>query len=140
MTESPQSQDNLDSRLKKSNKSIFIWTTAWLLTTASLAFGPKLIWDFNMLISGFAVLLNIAFGIKMLLANKSLFDGMDELQRKIHFNAMAVSLGVTMILGCLYGLLEPAGILEETPPPSNILFVMGISYLIAVFVNFRKYL
>ena len=86
-----------------------------------------------------AIGLNIGLGIKMLVAHKQALDGMDEMIRKVHFNAMAISLGLTMIAGSLYGSLESAGVLTTTPQPSNILFVMGISYIIAVVVNYRKY-
>lgn len=131
--------NKLDARIKRSNKQIFIWTFAWLVSTASLAFGPKLLWDFNVYLTYIAILCNIVLGIKMLMVNKNLLENMDELQRKIHLNAMANSLGVTMISGTVYGLLEPAGILIETPHPSNLLFVMGLSYLAGVFISTRKY-
>lgn len=139
MNTSSSHSNSLDKRLRKSAKRLFLWTGLWLISTAALAFGPKLIWDFNSTITWVMIASNLFFGINMLLANKHHFDDMDEMQRKIHFNAMGVSLGLTMILGCLYGLLEPAGILAETPPPSNLLFVMGISYIVTVYINFRKY-
>lgn len=132
--------NNHDQRLNKISKTLFLWTALWMLSVAALAFGPKLFWQFNTTVTLVVIVINLALGIKMLVVNKQHFDNMDDMQKKIHFNAMAISLGITMILGVVYGLLEPAGLIEETPNPSNLLFVMGITYLIAVFVNFRKYL
>lgn len=139
MSDGNGNNEKLATRLKRGTIQIFIWTFAWLVSTALLAFGPKLLWDYDSAITWLVIISNFALGIKMLLVNKRHFEDMDELQRKIHFNAMAVSLGLTMISGCLYGLLEPAGILAETPQPSNLLFVMGISYILSVFLNARKY-
>ncbi len=139
MNRTLDNSNNLNERIKKSNKQIFIWTFAWLVSTALLAFGPKLIWDFNIYVTYVVIAINVGLGIKMLLVNKNLLDNMDELQRKIHLNAMGISLGVTMIFGSLYGLLEPSGVLAYTPQPANILFVMGISYIISVFLSARKY-
>jgi len=129
----------LDKRLKKGARNVFIWTSVWLICTALLAFGPKLLWDFNTKITLVVVVANVLSGVKMLLVNKQHLELMDELQRKIQMNAMAVSLGLTMIFGSLYGLLEPAGLIEYTPNPSNILFVLGISYMVALVINHRKY-
>ena len=44
---------------------------------------------------------------------------MDEMQRKIQFEAMAVSLGVSMVFGAIYGLLEAVKLIEHSPNPSN---------------------
>lgn len=132
-------QNNHDKKLQKGSKTLFFWTTLWLLSVVSLAFGPKLLWHFAYEVTVSAVFINLILGIKLVSAHKQHLDDMDELQKKVHFNAMAISLGITMILGTIYGLLQPMGFIEEHPTPSNLLFVMGISYLMAVFINFRKY-
>ena len=129
----------LDQRNKASTKALFIWTLGWLVSLALLAFGPKFIWDFNVTISLSVIAVNVFFGYRMIITNKKHLDGLDELQRQLHLNAMAISLGVSMVFGAIYGLLEPARLLESTPSPSNILFVMGISYFISLVINFRKY-
>ena len=132
-------QNNHDQKLKNGSKTLFFWTTLWVLSVALLAFGPKLLWHFAHAVTVPAVFINLILGIKLLTAHKQHLDDMDEFQKKVHFNAMAISLGMTMILGTIYGLLQPMGFIEEHPTPSNLLFVMGISYLMAVFINFRKY-
>jgi len=129
----------LDQRCKASKKSLFIWTLGWLLSLALFAFGPKFIWDFNFIISLSSIAVNLFFGYQMIITNKKHLDGLDELQRQLHLNAMAISLGVSVVFGAIYGLLEPARLLETTPSPSNILFVMGVSYFVSLVVNFRKY-
>lgn len=139
MSNSSASSEKLDQRLVRGSKQLFVWTLAWLLSTAALAFGPKLIWQFNSAITLSILVLNVLLGIKLIFAFKAHLQDMDEMQQKIHFNAMAISLGSTFIAGNIFGLLEPAGLTESTTSPSNLLFVMGISYLITVIVNFRRY-
>ncbi|RUO74162.1 hypothetical protein CWI80_02065 [Pseudidiomarina sediminum] len=132
-------ETTLAERNKRTTRSLFIWTSGWVLSLALVAFGPKFLWDFAETYTLIAIAVNLFFGYKMILANKRHLDGCDELQRRIHFNAMAISLGVSMVFGALYGLLEAVRLLSETPNPANILFVMGISYMVSIFIGFRKY-
>ena len=129
----------LAQRNKASTKTLFLSTLGWLLSLALLAFGPKLLWDFNVTISLAVIAVNLVFGYCMIITNKKYLDGLDELQRQLHLNAMAISLGVSVVFGAIYGLLEPARLLDATPSPSNILIVMSISYFISLVINFRKY-
>ena len=132
-------QDNLAQRTRQSNKEIFTWTFSWVLSLAVVAFAPKFVWDFAPTYTLIALLVNLVLGYKMIIANKRSLDRMDELQRRIHFNAMAISLGVSMVFGAVYGLLDDVRLISFEPEPSNILFVMGISYIISVFVGLKKY-
>lgn len=129
----------LAQRNKVSTKTLFLWTLGWLLSLALLAFGPKLLWNFNVTISLAVIAVNLVFGYCMIITNKNYLDGLDELQRQLHLNAMAISLGISVVFGAIYGLLEPARLLDATPSPSNILIVMSISYFISLVINFRKY-
>ena len=140
MTSSQSTNGNYAKQLASSTKSLFVWTLAWVVSNALIAFGPKTLWDFNTNMTVVAFAINLLLGLKMILVYKKHLSDMDELQRKIHFNAMAISLGCTMVVGNIFGLLVPAGLLESTPNPANLLFVMGISYLVAVFINYRRYL
>ncbi|MCC2618205.1 hypothetical protein LJ739_18255 [Aestuariibacter halophilus] len=131
--------ETLQQRYKTSIRKLTIWTMAWLISLALVAFGPAFIWDYQTTVSVVAIVVNLLVGVQMIIANKRHLDGMDELQRKLHMNAMAISLGVSMVSGAVYGLLEPVRLLEQTPSPSNILFVMGISYLVSLVIGSRKY-
>ena len=135
-----QQSEKLNARLNRGTKQIFIWTLAWVLSNALVMFGSKNLWNYNTEVTLLALALNLGLGIKMLLVFKDHLADMDEMQRKIHFNAIAVSLGTSMILGSIMGMVEPIGLLEKAPSASSLLFVMGISYIVAVFVNFKRYL
>ena len=53
---------------------------------------------------------------------------MDELQRQTHLEAMALALEITMMLTVIFGALPKANVLAGAQP-SNVLFVIGVSYL-----------
>ncbi|AWL12543.1 hypothetical protein HMF8227_02082 [Saliniradius amylolyticus] len=131
--------NSLEQRHKRSTKALFIWTSGWLLSLALVAFGPKFLWHFSTSITLVAIAVNLFLGYRMIVVNKQHLEALDELQRQLHMNAMAISLGVSMVFGAVYGLLEPVRLLDSTPSPSNILFVMGLSYLISIVINSRKY-
>lgn len=131
--------ENLKKRTARSNKNLFIWTFAWVASLAILAFGPKFIWEFDIVISLIVILINLGFGYKMIMANIKHVNGLDELQRKIQIEAMALTLGVSVVIGALYGLLEGIRLITFEPNPSGLLFVMSFSYLIGVAIFHRKY-
>jgi hypothetical protein len=58
-------------------------------------------------------------------------QSMDELQQRTHLEALALTLGVTMIFTVLYGSFPTAQILKTTYP-SVILVVMSLTYITAV--------
>ena len=137
MSGSRQSSTNLNTRINQSSRSLFLCTTAWVVTTAVLGFGPKLWWDFDITLTLIALVLNLIAGIIMLMANFRHLMSMDELQKQTHLEALAITLGVTFIATVTYGSLESVGILEDTQP-TNILFVTGVSYIVAVIVLWRR--
>lgn len=124
---------------KHSTTPLFLWTLAWLLSLALLAFGAERVWDYYLPVTLGVIAVNLLLGCQMIIANKHHLDQLDELQRKLHMNAMAVSLGVSVVFGAVYGLLEPLQLLNETPSPSNLLFVMALSYIASLLINTRKY-
>ena len=58
------------------------WTVAWLVTTAVAAFGPRLIWNFDTLLTILGVLANLGVGFGMILATKRHLSGLDEMHQK----------------------------------------------------------
>ena len=71
----------------KNTSNLRFWTLAWVLTMALANFGPKFIWEMNTNISLIIVLLNMAIGFGMILANKRHLNGLDELHQKIQLEA-----------------------------------------------------
>jgi hypothetical protein len=137
--QSTSSNNSITEKNKRNTKSLAVWTCAWLLSLALVSFGPVFLWDYNKVISLCAIATNLLMGYKMIMANKQHLEDLDELQQRIHFVAMALSLGVSMVFGAVYGLLEAVRLVEFQPNPSSVLFVMGISYGVGMLLAHRKY-
>jgi len=131
--------NTIKQRTNRSTRSLMIWTLLWTLSLAVIAFAPKFLWDYATTFTLLAIVVNVFFGFKMIMANKVHLESLDELQQRIQLNAMAISLGVSMVFGALYGLLEAVRLISFSPNPSNILFVMGITYFISVVIGSRHY-
>jgi hypothetical protein len=132
-------KSSMAAKNKRNVKALATWTSAWLVSLALVAFGPKLLWNYDNVFTLCAIFVNLLMGYKMIVANKQHLIDLDELQQRIHFVAMAFSLGISMVFGAVFGLLEAVRLVEFAPNPSSVLFVMGISYSVAMAVAHRKY-
>lgn len=126
--------------LKKKNLGRLAgWTLAWTVSTALAAFGTKFLWDGNQTLSALAILLNLAIGIGMVLANRRLLEGSDELEKKIQLESMALTLGLTLVVGIAYSLLDTANVIPWDAEISFLVIFMGLCYLTATVVNQKRY-
>jgi hypothetical protein len=125
---------------KQSNKRLALFTGIWLVTTALLAFGPKLVWDFSVTFTILAVITNLIAGGFMVKANIAHLASLDELGQKIFLESAAITLGVLMVFGVCYELLFFAGnLLSITPRISHIYFVMGFTFMLSTYLGHRRY-
>ena len=132
--------NDLTARTKANTKLLALWTGLWLVSLALLSFGPKFLWNYNVSISLPVLVVNLFIGFKMIWANKVHLEGLDELQQRIMLEAMAISLGSTMVIGAVYGLLNAIKLISVEPNASGLLFVMGISYMVGMLVSRKRYL
>ena len=132
-------KNDYQNRNCRNTRQLRNWTIAWVISTAVAVFAPKYIWDFNTLLSIVGILINIALGFGMLLANRKYLQGLDEMQRKILFDAMALSLGVGLVLGSSYELLEDIKLIPFQPEIPHLMIVMCLTYLIGAITGHRKY-
>ena len=135
MTES----NDFTTRTKINTVQLALWTGAWVLTLALAAFGPKFFWEFNTPITILGVLINLGIGFGMILANKRHLNGLDELMRKIQIEAMAISLGVGLVCGLSYELLEDIKLISFEPEISHLIILMSLTYMIGTIIGYRRY-
>ena len=115
------------------------WTAAWLLTMAAANFGPLFIWQSIEWITAVAILINLAIGFGMILANKRHLNGLDEMHQKIQLNAMALSLGVGLVTGLAYSNLDVTNIIPFDAEISHLVILMGLTYGAGIYAGLRKY-
>ena len=124
---------------KKTTKRLFIWSVVWVLATAGVAFGPKNLWNFNTLPTILGVLIHIGIGFGMIRVFKQYLLGLDELQRKIQLDAMALSLGIGLVLGSSYELLEDIKLIPFQPEIPHLIILMSLTYVVGCVLGHRKY-
>ena len=124
---------------KKNTGRLGYWTLAWVVTMAAAAFGPKLVWDFATVPTIVAVLINLAVGFGMILANRRHLQGLDEMQRKIFLDAGALTLGVGLVCGLSYELLEDIKLISFEPQISHLVILMCASFMVGMVAGHRKY-
>lgn len=120
-------------------KKLALWTWSWVATLAMATFGPKFIWDNHSFLTTFAVVVNFANGILMILANRNLFNHFDELERKLHLEAMAITLGLAVVVGITYDVLSQTKLINAHAEISHLVLFIGLTYLISLTINSRRY-
>lgn len=124
---------------KKRIIKLAVWTWTWGATMAIATFGPKFIWDDHIFLTTFAIIVNLVNGILMILANRDLFNHFDEFERKIHLEAMALTLGLSVVFGLTYSLLDTTNLIPFDAQISFLVMFIGVTYLISVIVNLRRF-
>ena len=127
------------TNIKKNTLRLFYWTAAWLATGAVAAFGPRLIWDFATLPTTLGVLINLGVGFGMIVMNKRNVRGWDELQQKIFLDAAAITLGVGLVCGISYELLEDIRLISSEPEISHLIILMALTFMAVIIAGHRKY-
>ena len=115
------------------------WTTAWVLSSALAAFGPKLIRNFHTGLTILGVVLTLAVGYGMIVAIKRHVEGLDEMHRKIFLDAGALTLGVGLVCGLSYELLEDVKLITFEPEISHLVLLMCLTFLTGLVMGHRKY-
>ena len=139
MNDSKSKPSSWEAQTAQNTKSLGIWTLAWVLSLALAVFGPMFIWDSQVLLSVLAVAANLAIGVGMILANKRHLFGLDEMQQKIQFEAMALSLGVGLITGLSFSTLAIVDLIGFDADISHMVILMSITYAIGLTIGRRKY-
>lgn len=136
MTTTPNS--NWAEEMKRNTLHLAYWTLAWTASMALATFGPLMIWDNQTATIG-GVILNFALGVGMIMANKRHINGLDEMQKKIQLEAMAISLGVGIVSGLSYSLLDVTNVIAVDAEISHLVILIGLTYAVAILIGRIRY-
>jgi hypothetical protein len=125
---------------KKRILQLALWTWTWVATLALATFGPIFLWKENKTLTIIAIIVNLINGGLMVLANVKMFRQYDELEQKIHAEAMGLTLGATVVVGLTYSLLDQTNLIQSDAEISVLIFFVGITYLVTLLINRKKYL
>ena len=139
MNQSKPPEHGYESRIRTSNWRLFRWTGAWLVTTALMAFGPVFLWNKAMVFTLLAVGLNVGVGVGVILANKNYLAELDELQRKVQLNAMGITLGVAMIVGIPFSVMDMYDVIPFQADIAHLMVLLSLTFLVSCLYGTRRY-
>ena len=130
--------DEFESRNLKGTIRFFLWTLVWV---ASLVLIDKAIlydWVSSFYVIAAGILLNAAMGVGVIWAFLRYLRNLDEMQRKIQMESLALAMGITLVSSFTYTLLVTAGVIAD-PEVSDIILIMAITYMLGVTAGQVRY-
>jgi hypothetical protein len=138
MTSSLSAKSDYDRRSIRDNLALVGWIFAWM---ASLTVSDKAAlygWWSAEWITWLSIAVNFALGVWVAIRFVRMLRGMDDLQRKIQFDALAFSFGVSVVATISYSLLVTWGYITDEEV-SDIFVVMCVAYSLAVVTGALRY-
>ena len=123
---------------KKQTKVMLGWTLAWVASLGFLTVNHHLL-HLNIMYTKIGLLINLAIGIGMIIANKNLFKTYDELQKKIQFEAMAITLGLAVVVGLTYEVSFDFGVIDKEPEFEYLMLFICFSYVASTIISAIRY-
>ncbi len=124
---------------KHNTKNLAFWTLAWTLSMALATFGPRFIWGNDNTLTLIGIILNAFLGAGMILANIRYLNGLDDLQKKIQLEGMGIALGVGIVGGLSYSLLDTTNLISQDAEISFLVILIGLTYLFSVLIGQKRY-
>lgn len=132
-------ENNYQSRVWTGTLRLLKWGIPWVGTCALVRLGPKLLWDKALGFTLLAVGLNIAVGVGLILAHKKYFAGVDELQQKVLFNALAITVGVAVIIGIPWQVMNAYKVISFRADAAHLIALMSLTYVASVVYGNLRY-
>lgn len=126
-------------RATKNSVGLAVWTFVWLATLALARFGPTHLWDSLSAVTWAAIGVNVVAGIGLMAAHARYLRAIDELQRKIMMDALAITLGVGFVGGFAYVVADAADLIELDLGTAIFPMLLGVVYMAAIVVGHWKY-
>lgn len=132
-------ESGYEARTRANVIRIFWWPAAWVGSCALLAFGPKFLWNKVLVFTLLAVALNVLAGICAIMANKRYFEELDDLQRKVHLNSLAITVGVAFVAAVPYSLMDSYHLIPFHADIAYLVMLMGLTYGVSNIYGTRRY-
>jgi len=119
--------------------ALVAWTLGWAASLALARFGPGVWGDSQPVATWAAVVANLVVGVGWIVAFTRFLRALDELQRKILQDALAVALGAGWVVGFGYVVADAAGLIPVEVEIAVLPALMGAVFLIAFVVGKIRY-
>ena len=110
-----------------------------MASIATATFGPRFLWDYATVPTAFAVILSLVIGFGMIFATRRYLQGLDEMQQRIFRDAAVLTLGIGLVCGLSYELLEDIRLISFEPEISHMVILMCLTFLSGLVLGNRKY-
>ena len=124
-------KNGYQARTRTNVIQLFRWNGAWGVATALMAFGPKFLWNGALLLTLMAVGLDVAVGVGMILANKKYLAELDDLQQKVQLNSMGITLGVALIAGVPFSVMDAYHVIPFHADIGYLLILMSLTFAVS---------
>lgn len=138
MNTSTPTHSDYDRRAIRDNLALVGWVFAWM---AALVFSDKAAlhgWWSAEWINWLSIAITTGLGLWVIFRYLRLLRGMDELQRRIQLNALAIGLGVSLVGSVTYSLLVTWGYVVDEEV-TDIIVLMCVSYSLAAIAGTVRY-
>ena len=139
MNQSKPPANDYESRIRTSTIRHAQWTGAWVAATALMSFGPKFLWNRALGFTLLAVGLDVAVGVGMILATKKYVMELDELQQKVYLNALAITVGVGLIAGVPYSVMDTYHVIPFKADIAHLVILMGLTFFVSILYGTWRY-
>jgi hypothetical protein len=128
-----------ESRIWTNNIRLACWVGAWVGTCALMTLGPKFVWNRALPLTLLAVGLNVCVGIGVILAHKSYIAQLDELQRKVYLNALAITVGVALIAGAPFSVMDKYHVIPFKADIAHLTILMALTFFVSLVYGSVRY-
>jgi len=132
-------ENGYQSRFRTNTTRLVCWNGAWAAATLLMALGPKLLWNKALVFTLLAVGLDVPVGVGMILATKKYIEELDELQRRIFLNALGIAVGVELIAGVPYSVLDAYHVIHFKANFGELVILMGLTFLVSFVYGTWRY-
>jgi len=138
MNPSQPQESRYQSRMRTSTKRLYRWHGAWAAATLLVAFGTGF-WHRALGLTLLAVGLDVAMGVGMILATKKFIEEIDELQRKIFLNALGIAVGVGLIVGVPWTVMDAYRVIHLHANFGFLVILEGLTFLVTLLYGTWRY-
>jgi hypothetical protein len=132
-------ENGYQSRVWERTIRLACWGGAWLAATALMKFGPKFLWNKALTFTLLAVGLDVAVGVGMIVANKRYVAELDELQQKVYLNALGITVGVALIAGVPFSVMDFYHVISFRAEIWHLLTLMSLTFLVSFVYGMWRY-
>ena len=126
------------TRCRKNSLNIILWSLAFAGTMIIADKAVLYEWYSSAYLLATAIVINALTGIGLVWTYIRNLKALDDLQRKIQLDALAIAMGVALVGGFAYSLMVTSGFIVDEDV-SDITLLMVVAYMIAVITGQMRY-